>query len=313
MATRILPEKISTARRAWHNTYLKALVPYLYIAPALIFIMIFVFYPLARTLQISFYEWNIIRDRQNYVGLENYIRLFFDPNFRQILVQSFIYLLISVFAVVILPISLAFLTLQLTDKEIDLYQSSMFFPTVIPTSVAALVWVWLYLPTRTGLFNALLHLFGVTQPVQWLTNSATALPAVALVSNWKVMGFHFLIALSGLKAIPRDCLEAAYIDGADGWSLIRHIILPLFAPTGLFILVITLLQGLEYVFVPIRVMTLGGPANASNNLMYAIYQEGFQFFRAGYASAMSVVMIALFGGFAYLQYRLLDRRVNYDR
>lgn len=289
------------------------LVPYLYIAPALIFIFIFVFYPLARTVQISFYEWNIIRDRQNYVGLDNYARLLADPNFRQIIGQTFVYLLIAVVAVVALPIGLAFLTLQLTDKEVDFYQSAMFFPTVIATSVATLVWVWFYLPTRTGLFNTLLQPFGVTQPVQWLTDSFTALPAVALVANWKVMGFHFLLALAGLKAIPRDYLEAAYVDGAHGWSMMRRIILPLFAPTGLFLLVITLIQGLEHVFVPIRVMTLGGPANASNNLMYAIYQEGFQFFRAGYASAMSVVMIILFGGFAYLQYRLLDQRVHYDR
>jgi sn-glycerol 3-phosphate transport system permease protein len=95
--------------------------------------------------------------------------------------------------------------------------------------------------------------------------------------------------------------------------MLRRVVLPLFAPTALFLLVVTLIGGLDHVFVPIRVMTLGGPANATNNLMYGIYQQGFQYFRAGYASAMSVVLIVLFGGLAYWQYRLLDRRVTYER
>jgi sn-glycerol 3-phosphate transport system permease protein len=89
--------------------------------------------------------------------------------------------------------------------------------------------------------------------------------------------------------------------------------LPLFAPTGLFLLVITLIQGLEHVFIPIEIMTTGGPANATNNLMYAVYQEGFRFFRAGMASALSVILIVVFGGLVYWQYRLLDRRITYER
>lgn len=289
-----------------------AVVPYLYVAPAILCIGIFVFYPLLQTVQISFYEWNIIRDRQNFVGLENYLNLLGDDDFWEIIWQSALYLALSVGAVVALPIGLAFLTLRLREREIALYQSLLFFPTVIATSIAVLVWIWFFLPTRTGLFNTLIAPFGFA-PVEWLTNSFTALPAVAIVANWKIMGFHFLIALAGLKAIPRDYLEAAVVDGASGWTLMRHIVLPLFAPTGLFLLIVTLIQGLEYVFVPIRVMTLGGPANVSNNLMYAIYQEGFMNFRAGYASALSVMLIVLFGGLAYMQYRLLDRRVQYDR
>jgi len=294
------------------RSFLQTATPYLYLAPALIFIAIFVFYPLMRTIQISFFEWNIIRDNQNYVGLDNYLRLLRDDDFWQIIRQSFVYLSISAVAVVALPIGLAFLTLQLTDKEVDFYQTVLFIPTVIATSVAVLVWIWFFLPTRNGLFNTLVQPFGI-ETVEWLTNSYTALPAVALVANWKVMGFHFLIALAGLKAIPRDYIEAAYVDGASGWALMWRVILPLFAPTALFLLIITLIQGLEYVFIPIRVMTLGGPANATNNLMYAIYQEGFQNFRAGYASALSVMLIALLGGLVYIQYRVLDRRVQYER
>jgi ABC-type sugar transport system permease subunit len=288
------------------------LVPYLYVAPALIVITLFVFLPLLRSVHISFFEWNIVRDHQTYVGIENYIDLFTDRDFWETIAQSLMYLLISCIAIVALPIGLAFLTLQLSNREVEFYQSALFFPTVIATSVAVLVWIWFYLPTRTGLFNTLVAPFGI-EPLSWLTRSSTALPAVALVANWKAMGFHFLIALAGIRAIPREYIEAAYVDGAHGWSLMRRVILPLFAPTALFLLIITLIQGMDYVFVPIRVMTLGGPSNATTNLMYAVYQEGFQHFRAGHASALSVILIVLFGGLAYWQYRWFDRRILYDR
>jgi ABC-type sugar transport system permease subunit len=307
------PQSPSRLSVTWRNTF-RTLTPYLYLAPALLVIMLFVYLPLARTVQISFYEWNLVRATQNYVGWQNYEKLLSDPWFYRILLQSVIFLLLAVAGIVALPVGLAFLTLQLADKEVDFYQSALFFPTVIAASVAVLIWVWFFLPTRGGFFNTLLAPFQAEPvPVQWLNNSFTALPAVSLVANWKVMGFHFLIALAGIKAIPRELIEAARADGAEGWALMRRVILPLFAPTGIFLFVITLIQGLEHLFVPIEVMTVGGPAGATNNIMYGIYQEGFKYFRAGYASALSVIMIILFGGLAVWQYRLLDRRVTYDR
>lgn len=290
--------------------------PYLYLAPALLAIAIFVYYPLLRTVQISFYEWNLVRPNQTFVGLDNYAAILSDSEFWRIIAQSVVMLALAVIAIVVLPIALAFFTLQLTEREVDFYQSALFFPTVIATSVAVLIWVWFFLPTKGGFFNTILRWFAGgenVRTVQWLTDSFWALPAVSLVANWKVMGFHYLIALAGIKAIPREYLEAAYVDGAEGWALMRRVVLPLFAPTGLFLLVITLIQGLEHVFIPIDIMTSGGPANATNNLMYSIYLEGFRFFRAGMASALSVILIICFGGLVYWQYRLLDRRVTYDR
>jgi len=280
----------------------------------MISIVLFVYLPLARTVQISFYEWNLVRPTHNWVGLENYATLLNGDLLPRLLIQSAAFLLIAVCAIVALPIGLAFLTLQLTQREINFYQSALFFPTVIASSVAVLVWVWFFLPTRSGLFNTAVRVFNPEQPpIQWLTDSFWAMPAVSLVANWKQMGFHYLIALAGLKAIPQDYLEAAYVDGARGWSLMRRIVLPLFAPTGLFLFVITLIQGLDHVFIPIEIMTQGGPAGSTNNLMYGIYQEGFKYFRAGIASALSVILIVLFGGLVFWQYRLLDRRITYER
>lgn len=298
----------SDARRAW----LRRLTPYLYVAPALLAIIIFVYFPLIRTVQISLHQGNLINPTRTFVGLDNYVDMITGRLFGELLLQSALYMIFALIGSVIVPVSLAFLTLQLTDREVDFYQSALFLPTVIAFNVAVLIWAFFFLPTPNGLFNRILGLFG-QPPSSWMKDSLLALPSIALIANWKLMGFHFLIAIAGLKAIPKEYLEAAYVDGASGLALIRRIILPLFAPTGIFLVIITLISSLDAVFTPIRVMTEGGPNNATNNLMYAIYSEGFRFFRVGQASALSVILIVLFGGLIYWQYRLLDRRVSYER
>lgn len=299
------------ARGLGLGSRLRPLLPYLYLAPALIVIGLFVFYPLGRAFFNSFWEGNLLNPYRRYVGLEHYTDLLTDARFHDVLLQSGAYLLFALLGSFLLPIGLALLTLQLTEREVDLFQSVFFLPTVVATNIAVIVWSWFYLPAG-GLFNTVLGAFGL-ESVQWLKDDSIALPAVALVANWKHFGFHYLIALAGLKAIPRDYLEAAVVDGAAGLTMVRRIILPLFTPTALFLFVITLIQGLDHVFVPIEILTSGGPANATNNLMYAIYLEGFQFFRIGQASALSIVLIVLLGGLIYWQFRLLERTVHYER
>lgn len=290
---------------------LRTLMPYLYLAPALFFIALFVVYPVVRTFQYSLWNGNLLNPYREYVGVERFGELLTDPDFHEILQQSGYYLLLILAGSFVLPSFLAILTLNVTKSEIGLFQSVFFLPTVIAANIAVTIWIWFYNPTG-GLFNALMTSAG-GEPVAWLRNKDTVIPAVALVANWKQMGFHYLIALAGLKAIPTDLLEAAAVDGASNWTTIRRIILPLFAPTALFLFIITLLQGLEFTFVPIEVLTDGGPAGASSNLVYSIYREGFKVFRIGEASAQAVVLIVLFGGLVYLQYHLLERTVQYDR
>ena len=302
------PRLLARTRRTW----LRQVTPYLYVAPALIAILIFVYIPLARTFQLSFFQGNLLNLTRTFVGLDNYTSLINAPIFHEVIVQSLLYLVFALIGSVVVPVSLALLTLQLTDREIDFYQSALFLPTVIAFNVVVIIWVFFFLPTTNGLFNRLTAPFG-QPPTAWLKDPAFALPAIALVANWKTMGFHFLLAMAGLKAIPKEYLEAAYVDGAHGWALMRHIILPLFAPTGLFITIITLIGAMDAVFTPIRIMTEGGPNNATNNLMYAIYSEGFRFFRTGQASALSVILIFGFGGLILWQYRQIDRRVSYER
>ena len=285
--------------------------PYLMLAPVLLALGLFVFAPLLQTVFISFFEWNLVNPKREFVGFENYTAIVRDPTFLGMLWQSLEYLLLAVIGNFLLPIGLALLTLQLSEREAELFQSLLFIPAVVAVSVGVLIWLWFYLPTG-GLFNGLSGLVGLPRPA-YLTDPVLALPAVSLAANWKFLGFNYLIALAGLRAIPKEYLEAARVDGAQGLPLLTRIVFPLFGPSAIFLLVSTLLQSLEQVFVPIEILTVGGPAGATNNLMYAVYQEGFKFFRAGRAAAYSVLLIALFAGLIVWQFRLFERRVQYDR
>lgn len=285
--------------------------PYLLIFPAFLLLTVFIFYPLAKTVQISFFEWNLVSPKRTYVGFTNYIDFIGAPDFLALLWQTGMYLSLATIGNFLLPTGLALLTLQVGKREMDLYQSLLFVPTVVAISIGTLIWLWFYVPSGSGLFNSLAGLVGLRHR-SWLNDPVTALPAVSLVANWKYLGFNYLIALAGLSAIRKDLLEAARVDGAEGWPLLRFIIVPLFGPSALFLFVTTLLQSLENVFVPIEILTVGGPAGMSNNLMYAVYQDAFKFFRAGRAAADSIVLIGVFAILILVQFSLFERAVHYD-
>src|SRR5262249_27499969 len=154
---------------------------------------------------ISMFNWNLVSPYQTYVGLANYQDLFSDPSFWGLLMQSLWYVLISIVSTFLLPVGLALLTLQVRGREMDIYQAALFVPTIVASSIGALLWSWIYLPTG-GLLNTMLQLIHIS-PIPWLNSPATALPAVSIVAAWKVLGFNYLIALAGLRAIPTDYLE----------------------------------------------------------------------------------------------------------
>lgn len=288
-------------------------VAYLYLLPALLVLGVFTFWPLLHTVWISFNDWNLVSGEHHLVGLKNYQALLADPAFRQTLLQSGAYLLLGLLGNGLLPLGVALLTLQVSERESEFYQSLLFLPTVVAVSVGTLIWLWFYLPAG-GLFGKLwqgiTHCSPACSSPNWLGDPRTALGSVALVGAWKFFGFNYLIALAGLRAIPKDVLEAARVDGAAGWNLLSRIILPLFAPTGLFLLVSAALSSLENTFVPVDVLTAGGPSGKTSHLMYAVYQDAFRFFRAGRAAAEAVLLIVLFGGLVLWQLRAF--RENHD-
>lgn len=284
--------------------------PYLYLLSASLFLVVFIYWPVAQVAGLSLFQWNLISPARTFVGFGNFASLLGDPGFFRVLLQSLWYVLIALFGNFLVPLTLALLTLRVGGRYTGAYQSLLFTPTVVAVSVGALLWQWIYLPS--GLLNSVLSLVGVSG-INWLNNPDTALGAIGVIAIWNYMGFNYLICLAGLIAVPRDYLEAARVDGAVGWTLLRWVIVPLLMPTILFVMLTAILQALPYAFVPIEILTKGGPSDASNNLLYKTYQDAFQFFQVGSASAEAMVLLALLGAAAVWQFRILDRSLTYDR
>lgn len=289
----------------------RAVRPYVYVLPALVFFAAFIYLPVLLVAGLSLFEWNLVSPTATFVGLENFASLLTSTDFYRLLFQSLLYVLMALLGNFLLPVGLAMLTLQVGRRQTDLYQALLFTPTVVATSIGAILWQFVYLPSG-GLLNAALSLLGV-EGGNWLNDARTALPAVGLVVAWKFMGFNYLIALAGLLAVPREYLEAARVDGASGWPFLRWVMVPLLAPTLLFLALTTVVQALPNAFVPVEILTGGGPNDFSNNLLYATYRDGLRFFQAGKAGAEAVVLMIFLGGAAIWQFRVLDRSVDYDR
>lgn len=285
--------------------------PYLFVFPAVLSLGIFVYWPVVQVAILSLFEWNLVSPVRTFVGLDNFADLFTDADLYRLLYQSLHYVGIALLGNFLLPVGLAMLTMRVSKRHADLYQALLFTPTVVATAIGALLWQFIYLPSG-GPLNAGLSLLGIEGP-NWLADPRTALPAVGAVAAWNNMGFNYLIALAGLFALPREYLEAARVDGASGWPLLRFVLAPLLMPTLLFLGLTTVLQALPYAFVPLEILTGGGPSDASNNLLYDVYRNGFRFFQVGPASAEAVLLMAILGIAAVWQFRILERNVVYDR
>lgn len=282
----------------------QSLVGLAFVLPAVAFFALFNFYPMAYALYLSFTSWDLLTPPR-WIGLENYVTLLADPTFLSSLGITLRYTLEAVIPLVLLSLGLALLLNQRLRLS-GFYQVVYFVPVVTPAVVAAVVWSLLYRPS--GPVNNLLGLFG-TAPLPWLASADYALHGIVIVSVWAMFGYDTLILLAGLQSIPPDYGEAASIDGASRWRVVRDITLPLLAPRLLFVTA-TSVAALLTSFVLPYVMTNGGPGTATRVLPLLIYQNGFQFLHAGQASAMAFILLLITLIFTALQFRLFGREVQ---
>lgn len=285
----------------------EAALAYLLLAPSLLFLAAFTYWPIIRSIWFSFHDV-LLGDASIYwLGLENYQRLLGDRLFWKTLGNTAFYTLITV----PLSITVALLLAVALDSKLRgmaIYRSAFFYPVMIPSVAAGMVWVFLYAPGY-GAINEALSTFGLPQ-IDWLNNSSLALPAIMFMSIWKYSGYFMLILLAALKLVPSDLYEAARLDGVSGWHQLIHITVPLISPTLYFVIIIGLLHSYQ-IFDYVYVMTQGGPADATNVLTFYIYQTGFQYQDIGYASTLAntllLSVLALIGLIAVT----LGRRVHY--
>ncbi len=223
-------------RRPWTWYRLsEGMTPYLLIAPLLILIALFIYWPLIYSVYLSFFDWNFVRPDKHFVGWDNFTRLPDDPRFIRALGGTLFYTVTLVPLQVFLPLGLALLLWQIPKSRLQTsYRIMLFSPTIIAYSVAAVMWLWIFNPLQ-GILNKVLAEFGVER-VHWLSDRDTAIWAIVIVAIWKTLGFHMLLYLAALEGVPRDYIEAAQLDGANNWQIMRSIRFPLITPTFFFVL-----------------------------------------------------------------------------
>lgn len=287
------------------RSVIRRLEPYLYLLPALVFLSVFVFRPLVVTLDLSLYDWNMVSPEKEYVGLKNYVELLRDPEVWRVALNTVHYAGIFLLLNFALPLVLAVLVHRVASRWQHILRIVLFTPTVISLAVVALMWLWVFNPAM-GVANQLLHLIGIA-PVSWLSDSRWALPSVALVTAWKAFGYSFVLFLAGLVSISHEYTEAARVDGATEGQIFWRITWPLLRPTVTLVAVNTLVVSAEYVFVPMEILTQGGPNQASSNLIYFAFERAFRFFRVGLGSAGTVLIVLVFLGLTIIQIKLMER------
>lgn len=279
----------------------------LFLGPNLALFLVFMAFPVFYGLYMSFFKWNVI-ETPRFTGLGNYLQFFRDPLTPLLAQNSLYYLLGCVFPIILLSLLSAIL-LNSVKRFTAFWRGIYFLPLVTSPVAAAAIWRWLYAKDN-GIVNYLVTRFGVA-PHDWLYNTSWAMPALIVVTIWMALPFNTILYLAGLQEIPRDLYEAAELDGASGWQQFRKITVPLITPTTFFVLLTTIVHVLFGSFDIVNVMTQGGPLNATNTFIYNIYQNAFQFFQFGYASAQSYLLFIVVFGFTLVNWRVQKRWVHY--
>ena len=242
-----------------------------------------------------------------FIGLDNFVRLAGDPVFHKSLINTFYYVLGTIPPRLIIGLLLA-LILNRAIRGQTIFRALFYFPVIAPMVTVAMLWRWLY-NTHFGLINQGLGVFGI-EPIPWLTSTEWAMPAIIIMSIWKVVGWNMVIFLAGLQGIPKDIYEAGAVDGTNPWTEFRSITLPLLRPTILLALVLSTISASQ-IFDQVYVMTGGGPGYATMTLVQQVYRAAFQTFEMGYGAAIAVVLLIIVLVLTVVQFKFLGAEVEY--
>jgi ABC-type sugar transport system permease subunit len=275
---------------------------YLFVAPAMLILGLFVLLPMVVALALSFTSWNIVGPIK-WVGLRNYMLVLGDPTFAHGLWNTLLYTVGSAGTGLVGALALALL-LHKEVPGIGAFRALLFLPALMSEVITAMVFQWLF-NTDAGIVNYMLVLAGVGK-IPWLTSTAFAMPAVILMGAWVGAAYN---ALTGLQSISPSLYESAQIDGASPWQEFRYITLPLLRPFTLYVLVMSLIASFQ-VFGRIFVLTGGGPVDSTLVAVQYIYRVAFTFNQIGYASALSVSLFLLLMALTWVQMRWFDREKN---
>lgn len=287
---------------------------YLYLAPTLIILLVFVFYPIISSFQLSLTRVAPFGNATRFVGLENYERLFTEliqgGDYWNSVKVSLLFTLGTVPTGIFIAVALAIALSYPLKRFSWFHRLLIFMPIVISSAVTGVLFRWLYNPA-VGYINHWLSLIGISPGPEWLASKDWALIAVIIAVVWRQLGFNVIIALAGVQNIDATYYEAAKVDGANVWHRIRHITLPLISPTLFFLLIINVINSLQ-TFGEINILTDGGPGQATTNMVYAVFVDAFVGTPLrGFASAQAYLLALLILVMSLIQFRGFGRRVHY--
>ncbi len=269
--------------------------PYLFLLPAALVLVIFFFIPFFQTFVLSFFDYSNSLYNPNFIGFENYVKLFQSPIFYKVLFNTFIYLFVAVPVLAIVPLFLAILINQ-KIRGITLYKILIYLPVIVSIVVAAIAFKWLY--ADEGILNYIVTTLGF-EHIGWLTDPRWSLYSVIIVTIWKGIGYYMMIYLAALMSVPNELYEACDIDGAGFLKKHLTVTIPHIMPSIALVTTISAISAMK-VFAEIYVMTKGGPLNSSKTIVYYIYERAFENLDLGYASAMAVILLIIVLGMSLI-------------
>ena len=286
----------------------RVLLPYALVAPSIIILLIFTFYPAVNMIYLSFRNYDMVTVNK-YIGLRNYIRMFtVKKDFKVAVYNTLVYTVWAVFLQIGFGLLLA-VWLQRDSKLNSITHRVMCFPHICAGLSIAQIFVFLY-NRDSGLFNQIMRLFG-GEGIPWIDSSKYAMMSVIIMNVWRGMGYYALLILSSLKAIPAEINEAAALDNTPAWRKFVRITFPMLTPQ-LFYLLVTMTIGSFKVFDSIRILTNGGPGSATQVLVMYIYRYGYTEYQYGYASAAGTFLLVCLLVLTLVYFKVLDKRVHYQ-
>lgn len=282
------------------------LMSYLFLLPALTFFLIFVLFPMIKGVYISLFNYDITSF--NFIGLDNYITLFYDKTFHKTLVNTVVIVAVAVPIVVTFSIFIAMSIYKKSEIIRSFYRGVFYLPAVTSVVSITVVWGWIYHP-NFGVLNYITGIFGM-EPISWLGDTRTALMAITLILITSSVGQPIILYVASLGNIPATYIEAAQIDRATPKQIFLKIIWPMLMPTNLYVIVITTINSFQ-IFALIQLLTSGGPVYSTSTVMYSVYENAFLLGDFGLASAMGVVLAIIIGIISVIQFKYFGSDVEY--
>lgn len=283
---------------------------FLFLLPSIFFFVVFSYWPLLQNLYLSFFSWNMVSPNMTFVGIENYTAVLGSEELIKILANTVVFVAIMLVLNFVLPYLFSFVLGHLIERGKGFYRSTLFMPATLSLAVASILFLWIYNPLA-GPLSIVLSWFDLESP-RWFKENWLVIFAICTIIGWKVFGYNLIVMLAAMLAVPKEMIEAAKLENASNWQIFKQIIVPMTSSTAIYVFTITVVFGLQYVLVPVNMLTQGGPEQGSSNLVYIIYQYAFVFFQTGKSAAFAIITMICYIAFLLFRTKYLEKKVYYE-